>query len=104
MQRFGLFVNRKNLMARREVEDSTFANLPDTVAAEMIALVRVLFEDNRVRRRNVEGFVVHFRLADIPPCGQPGGDGMLPQECCHMRRRTVRAVGGENTLGERKSP
>ena len=63
---FGLFVDGVSFVAWAEVEDAAFTDLPEATAAEEFAFVPALFEDHGIWGWDVERFVVHFGLSDIP--------------------------------------
>ena len=101
---FGLFVDGVGFVARAEVEDAAFTDLPEATAAEEFAFVPALFEDHGIWGWDVERFVIHFGLGDIPFGGQTGGDGVEGQKGGDVGGRAIGAVGWENAMGEDEAP
>ncbi len=77
LEGFFLLVDGEGFVAGAKVEDAAFADMPNGAAAEVFSFVPVFFEDDFVGGWDVEGFVVHFSLVDVPFGGEAAGDGVF---------------------------
>jgi hypothetical protein len=79
LNHLGLLVDGVGFMARSEIKDFSFADIPSHAAPETFAFGPCFFEDNLVRVRYMKWFVVHFCLWYLERLRQTSGDGVVGQ-------------------------
>src|SRR5437773_316452 len=87
-------------MARLKVEDFALADVPEHAAAVVFAFVPFLFEEDQIGGGDVEGFIVHFIVHDVPGFGEAFGDRMIGGERGDVGGFAGFAPGGEDAVGE----
>jgi hypothetical protein len=99
-----LLEHREGFVARSEVKDAAFSEVPDGTRAEAFAFIPTLLKDHGVGFRHMKGFAVHLSLANVPREWEAFGNGMVWKKGGDVSGCSVCAVGWKNATGEGECP